>query len=278
LNSAIFINNLFRKNFILLVLFYSSLFCSLSHATSGLPFTSDFETGDFSEWNGGQTGSLSVTAQESYTGTHAARAVMSLGTTTDNYLDYYFGDHVVIGGTPPVNGIWLKFAFKFEAGFNFGSAPFHKIAIVNYEDSTPRRRFQIILNVQQSTGHYFLEHLKWNADRSFGDCCPGLPQNLTAPVSPRIGLWDSIKIYIRSNTPGQSDGIVRMWVNNSLQTEYINVSIRQDTTLYPNKLILSNYVTTTEADGAQLWDSFYLGDADPDTNDPAPNAPFLFQD
>jgi hypothetical protein len=278
LNLIIFVENLRSNNLGLLVAFYIFLYCTVSHATTALPFTSDFETGDLSEWDGGQSASLSVTSQGSYIGTHAARAVMTPGSTTDNYQDYYFGDHVVVGGTPPTNGIWLKFAFKFEADFNFGNASFHKIAIVNYEDSTPRRRFQIILNIQQSTGQFFLEHLKWNADRSFGGCCPGLPQNVGIPVMPRISQWDIIKIYIRSNTPGQSDGIVRMWINNSLQTEYTDVAIRQDTTLFPNKLILSNYVTTTEADGAQLWDAFYLGDTDPDSIDPIPKAPVLFQE
>jgi hypothetical protein len=278
LNYTFFIKNLPENNFLPIGVIIISLYSAACHATTGLPFTSDFETGDFSEWNGGQTASLNVTAQDSYTGSQAARAVMTPGSTTDNYLDYYFGDHAAVGGTPPTNGVWLKFAFKFETDFDFGNASFHKIVIINYEDDTPRRRFQIILNVQQSTGHYYLEHLKWEADRSFGNCCPGLPQNVGTPDGPRVGQWDIIKIYVRSNTPGQSNGIVRMWINNSLRTEYTDVSIRQDTTLFPNKLILSNYVTTTQANGAQLWDSFYLGDTDPDSNNPIPKAPVLLDD
>ena len=275
MNPGIVIKCLLMKKIAISVVFYSCLVCTTCQAAAGLPFTSEFETGDFSEWNGGQTASLNITTLDAYTGTYAARAEMTSGSTTDNYLDYYFGDHAVLGGIPPSNGLWLKFAFKFESGFNFGNASFHKMAIINYEDSTPRRRFQIIVNRQGSTGDFYLEHLKWNADRSFGACCPGLPQNVGMPVGPRIGQWDVVKLYIQSNTPGESDGIVRLWINNILKAEYINLSVRQDSTINPNKLILSNYVTTTEAAGAQLWDSIYLGEVDPDENDPAPKPPVL---
>jgi hypothetical protein len=221
---------------------------------------------------------MTVTDIDSAVGTYSVRAEMTAGTTTDNYKDYYFGDHIAVNGTPPPAGIWLQLHSKFGANFDFGSNRYHKIAIINFEDENGRRRYQIILTVQSSTNQYFIENLKWNADRSFGGSVSGNSQNLGTPATVRFGQWDKLKLYIEPNTPGQSDGIIRLWVNDELKMEYTDRPIREDTNYNPNKLILSNYVGGTDTIGEQWWDEFYLGEEDPDgglPNDPAPRPPVL---
>src|SRR5688572_26535704 len=134
-----------------------------------LPFRSSFESGTFSEWNGGLDSTMTVTNTQASDGTYSAQSVMTAGRTTDNYKEYVFGDHPRVGGSPVTTsqGMWLSFDSKFDSGFQFASgANVHKVAIVNFEDGNGRRRYQLILNVYVPNQLYFFEHLVWNADGS----------------------------------------------------------------------------------------------------------------
>jgi hypothetical protein len=219
---------------------------------------------------------MTVTTETATDGTHSVRSVNTAGQTTDNYKDYVFGDHARVGGTGVTeqNGLWLQFDSRFDTGFVWGSNV-HKIAIINLENENSRRRYQIIINVWSETGAYFVEHLKWNADGSFNRALPGMSQNVGTAVAARRGQWDRLKLFIKPNTPGQSNGIVRLWVNGVLKTEYTNCALREDTNYMPNKLIMSNYVNATVTNGIQRWDNWYLGESDPDAGTVRPNPPIL---
>jgi hypothetical protein len=265
-----------------LIVLGAALACSClmqtASAATRLPFRSDFENGTFTEWNGGPEASMSITTQTAASGRYSTQAVMRAGTPTDNYKDYVFGDHPVVGGTPVASsGLWVRFDTMFDSGFQFGTGQnLHKSVIINFEDENARRRYQIILNVQNANRQYFVEHLKWNADRSFGGSIYGLGgQNVGTPVAVRLGQWDRIKLFIKPNTPGRADGVVRMWVNGALKFENTAVAVRENTSYNPNKVIMSNYVMDTSTAGTQRWDNFYVGETDPDTAAVRPNAPVL---
>jgi hypothetical protein len=262
--------------------FLVALLVLTSHAVMAanrLPFRSGFEGGNFSEWGGGLEGSMSVTTQDASAGTYSTQAVMTLGRATDNYKEYLFGDHVRLGGGVPVgttHGLWLSLDSKFDQGFSLGtSANLHKIALINMEDENGRRRYQLIINVWNSNRQYFVEHLKWNADRTFNRALPGVTQNIGTPVQARLGEWDRLKLFIKPNTRGAADGVVRFWVNGVLKAEYTNVAVREDTMYMPNKLLMVNYAPDTTTVGVQRWDNFYLGETDPDSNVVRPMPPVL---
>jgi hypothetical protein len=254
-----------------LVLFVSEISQSFA-APARLPFRSSFEAGNFSEWNGGLTGRLSVTNETATQGTYSAKGVMVRGTTADHYRDFYFGNHPTVGGEAVSvdRGLWVSFDTRFDAGFTFGSASVHKIALINFDDENARRRYQIILNIWVPTGEYFLEHLVWNADRSFQKAIPGLDQNIAPDALMQRGAWERIKIFIKPNTPGQSNGIVKLWVNGVLKANRTSVAVRENTNFLPNKLIIGNYVTDTATDGVQRWDNIVVSDVDPDGVRPNP--------
>lgn len=240
-----------------------------AQAVSRLPFNSSFETGDFSEWGGGLEATMSVTNSVATHGSYSTQAVMTRGQIADNYKEYLFGWHPRTNGGVPVSvdrGIWLQFDSKFDTGFQFGTnSVVHKVALINLEDENGRRRYQLILDVWLPERVYSIEHLRWNADRSFSAGLPGISQNIGTPVQASIGAWDRIKIYIKPNTRGNADGIVRLWVNGVLKSERTNVPVREDTDFLPNKLLMVNYVTDTTTAGTQRWDNFYLGESDPGT-------------
>jgi hypothetical protein len=247
-------------------------------AVTGLPFQASFERGDFSEWQGGLDSTLTVVSGGASDGNFFARSSMTRGQTTDNYKEYVFGDHPRVGGLPVTraNGLWLEFDSKFDAGFSFSSqSNLHKIAILNLEDENSRRRYQVIVNVWTASGEYFVEHLKWNADRSFNRAMPNFGQNVGAPLAVRYGQWDRLKLFVRPNTPGMADGIVRFWVNGVLKADYSGVNLREDTSYNINKLLLSNYVPVTDVSGFQSWDNFVLSESEPLSTSIRPRAPVL---
>ncbi len=249
-------------------------------AADRLPFRSSFETGNFSDWNGGLEASMRVATGDSTDGIYATHATMTRGVVTDNYKEYLFGDHIRLSGPRvPVTverGVWLSLDSKFDTGFSFGTVTnLHKIALINLEDENGRRRYQLIINVWTANRQYFVEHLKWNADRSFNRAMPGVTQNVGTPVAARLGQWDKLKLFIKPNTPGAANGIVRFWVNGELKAEYTNIAVREDTNYMPNKLLMVNYSTDTTTAGVQKWDNFYLGEADAETAVVRPNPPVL---
>jgi len=251
----------------------------IAMAAARLPFRDGFESGNFAAWNGGLESTMSVTASQAAVGTYSVQSILTPGTPTDNYKDYLFGDHRSVGGTPvtPQAGVWLSLQSKFDPGFLFGTnTGNHKIAIVNFEDENGRRRYQIIINVAvRGGGDYIIEHLKWNADRSFNRSLPCCVQNVGTPVKPRIGQWDRLKLFIRPNTPGQTDGVVQFWVNGVLKVDYPNITLREDTQYNPNKMILSSHSSDITPSGIQRWDDFYLGETDPDDSQVRPRPPVL---
>ena len=242
-----------------------------------LPFTSSFETGSFSEWNGGLDASMSVTSAVASQGRYSTQSVMTPGAPTDNYKDFVFGDHPRVGGeaVDSNTGVWLTFDSRFDNGFRFAEgAVVHKIAIINLEDANARRRYQIIINVWCENSEYFVDHLKWNEDRSFNRTMPYVSQNIGTKTKVRYGQWDKLKLFIKPNTLGRADGVVRFWVNGELKAEHTNVALRESVAVNPNKLIMSNYVRESTAAGTQRWDNFRLSETDPDGG-VRPNPPVL---
>lgn len=255
----------------------AALFTQPALSAARLPFTSSFETGTFSEWNGGLDASMTVVSSVASAGRYSTQAVMTPGSITDNYKEYVFGDHPRVGGAAVTvaNGVWLTLDSRFESGFHFADgATVHKVAIVNLEDSNSRRRYQVIINVIPQSGDYFVDHLKWNEDRSFNRTMPYISQNLGTPAKVRFGQWDKLKLFIKPNTVGRADGVIRFWVNGTLKAEHTNVALREDVAVNPNKLIMSNYVNTATASGTQRWDNFYLSETEPEAG-VRPNPPVL---
>ena len=234
-----------------------------------LPFSSTFEGGNFSEWDGFRnTTGVTIESSGCQSG-RCARAPLVTGTTSDNYGDFYFGDHVSSGGSK-VEEVWLSFYSKFDSGITWPNRS-QKLAIINLTDGvSSERRYQVYAYVRPN-GEYAVDKsdiATWTFT--------GLYQNVGgAATSVRLGQWDKLKLYVKLNTPNQANGIVRLWVNGTLKVDYANVDIRAGTSMGLNKLILSSYATQGSGSaGVQWWDSFKLQATDPDAGTAVlPNPP-----
>ena len=238
-------------------------------AQTGLPFNSNFETGNTSEWHGfrNTTGATVVT-----TGCQSGRCLRTplvAGTNSDTYGDFYFADHVTRGGTK-VEELWLRLWSKFDPGLTFPTG--QKIAILNLTDGvSSERRYQVIVYVR-GNGEYAVQTsdiANWDFFNHW--------QNQNGAASPaRLGQWDKLKLHVRLNSPNANDGILRLWINDVLKLDYRNINIRFGTSIGMNKLILSTYAEPpSPTNGVEWHDSLTLALTDPDgTSQPtAPRPP-----
>lgn len=237
----------------------------------GLPFTSGLETGNFSEWNGfGVTGAITASAQNPAQGNYAARIQLTQGTHSEGYVEHRFGDFYNIG-LDKVEEAYLELDSKFDPGYVWPGDS-QKIAILNLTNGTDsQRRYQVYVYVDRN-GRYAVDHSDIANWRFYG-----LPQNVGNAVSVREGQWDHLKLYVRLNTPGLSDGVVQLWINGQLKVSYNSVNIRGGTNYGMGKLIVGSYATDASgSNGIQWWDNVMLSPIDPDITAIArPNAPVL---
>ncbi len=232
-------------------------------------FTSDFEGGDWSEWNGRQEqtpGGLQVVADPGCpSGNYCARALLTEGTNSDNYADYYFGDFYTVDD-PKVEEVWLRLMVKFDNGYVWPNAG-QKVAILNATDgTTSQRRYQAIVKVAPE-GDWSLQHSYIDTWQFFEK-----RQNVGAPQPVIQGQWVKLKVYVRMNTPGVSNGILRLWVDDVLKVEYTAVNLRQNTDYGFGKLNLSSWATDASgSDGAEWYDDWVMAGSDPDSGGTTPD-------
>ena len=219
----------------------------VASAQTGLPWRASFETNNFSEFNGGARAGLTVISSGCLSG-RCARAPLIVGTISDNYADKHFGDFFNVG-LQKVEEIYARAYVKIDPPYLWPNES-QKLFIFNLTDGiNGDRRYQVFVYVNPQ-GHYDITHSDIGAWRFYG-----LRQNIGSPVSARLGQWDKLKLHVRLNTPGQSNGVVRLWVNDVMKASYSNVNIRAGTSYGINKFIMSCYVTdTTLSAGSQ-----YLG-------------------
>jgi hypothetical protein len=236
---------------------------SAAQDCTGLPFYDDFESNGFGLWDSNQ--GTTIETDTVYEGSYAARMPLTDGTTSDNYLDQYFGDHIWYGGDK-ITEVWGVDYCRIDTfpGWDHAQAD-RKIFMFNITDGvSSQRRYQVIVGVLggnwPATGQYYVVHSyidTWTFN--------SLNQNIGTPATPTYSGWDKIKLYAKLNTAGVADGIVRMWINGVLKLEYTNVNIRQGTSYGINKFILSSYESDYgNGDGVQFHDNFgvYLNDPD----------------
>lgn len=254
-----------QRTLLAATLFFGAAPPALAQGT-GLPFNSTFEVGDFSEWHGFRNTTSAVIMSTGCQSGRCVRTPLVAGTNSDTYGDFYFADHSTRRGTK-VEEVWLRLWSKFDPGLTFPTG--QKIAILNLTDGvSTERRYQVILYVR-GNGEYAIQTsdiASWDFFNHWQN------QGAAAPV--RLGQWDKLKMHVRLNSPGASNGVLRLWVNGALKLDYNNINIRFGTAMGMNKLILSTYATPpSPTNGMQWHDSFTLALTDPDGSSPPPVAP-----
>lgn len=245
---------------------------AFARQTTRLPRTWTFDTGSVSTNFDGfnNTTSCALTSSGAHVG-QSLRCPLVSGTQSDNYGDFYFGDHTGYGG-PKVEEVWVLLWSKFDAGLTWPSST-QKILLLNLTDgSSSARRYQVMLDVRGNAGgandgEYFVETSDID-DFIF----TGHWQNRNgAAVDPTPGGWDKLKLYVLLNTPGVSNGVIRLWINGVLKLENTSANIREATAYGMNKMILSTYATANNpSSGVQWHDELTISATDPEASSAVP--------
>lgn len=231
-------------------------------AITRLPFSSSFEDGTVNAWDT-QGGSMPVTTTEAYLGSRSSMVTLN-GSGVDNYLDYNFGDALQVGGTATgMNDIYIRFAHKWSSNYDDGGwTGLQKLMLLNlHNPSSGVRRYQMTFNMWTPTNMYFCEFLRWTEGGSSNGVTTS---NIDLNVTRVLGIWIEFVFHVRMNTPGSSDGILRIWTkadnesNHTLRVDRSNINYRDSDTFSPNRIIQSNYQPSGLLVGTRYWDAWLL--------------------
>ena len=139
--------------------------------------------------------------------------------------------------------VFVRFATRQSVGFQIGSNNLTKM--VRFRTSGGYPVFFAMLGANK-----FITAL----ERSYS----GGTYTLTSGVTPSQTSWDQVEVEWKLNTPGKSDGLLRMWVNDVLRTEQLNQQFRGplETSVDAQGVPVPS---TTKFNGAQIYVQSGLG-------------------
>ena len=67
------------------------------------------------------------------------------------------------------------------------------------------------------------------------------------------GAWHRIEFFVQANTPGQADGVQRVWIDGNLRAEWTGLRFRETTDLTINSIQLATYSPTPAPEARTLY-------------------------
>ena len=198
----------------LLLLMFTLTIPVPSHAATF--FDTDFELGgsvcDWADngWNDfGQafcSGPMTISTDRAFSGTHALRLVF---VTLDNT------NSVTV--TPSIyrslgdqRHVFMRFAHYLASNFQISTTGHTKlIRLQSNLNSYPR-----LWTMYRHGTYQFCMEGPYDFE--------GTTECIDSGVAPNEGNWEQIEVEWQLNTPGQSNGLIRMWINGTLRIERLN--------------------------------------------------------
>ena len=220
---------------------------------TGLPFSDTFESGNFNAWDG-TSGPIAVYNQGAYAGTYSARSTITSGGISSSYADYYFGTK---DGLDPVTELTWTGYVKFDSITTWPTLAC-KITNLNIYNASGTQEYQILLAVAGTNsgkaGQYYIENSDWTDWLFYPNY-----QTEGTPASVQNGAWTKLSVYCKLNTPGVSDGIIKLWVNDVLKINQTAKNIREATTCTFGKMVMTSYSgAAAMSNGYESFDNFSL--------------------
>ena len=67
------------------------------------------------------------------------------------------------------------------------------------------------------------------------------------------GAWHRIEFFVQANTPGQADGVQRVWIDGALRAEWLGLRFRETENLTINSIQLATYSPTPTSQARTLY-------------------------
>ena len=84
-----------------------------------------------------------------------------------------------------------------------------------------------------------------------GTTCWGTNTQFAPPTTIQPGIWTCLEFEVQANTPGSADGFERVWINDVLKGEVLNMRWRDTTNLQTNAFQLS--FSASSAISSHMW-------------------------
>jgi hypothetical protein len=70
---------------------------------------------------------------------------------------------------------------------------------------------------------------------------------------PQLNRWYSYELMVKANTPGQRDGRIAIWIDGNLIADFLNIRLRDTTSLKINKVELDLYIKNNPGGDVLKW-------------------------
>jgi hypothetical protein len=234
---------------------YATGFDSASWLTNDLP------SGTRLRYVGGSdlTDRPTWTGTEAFAGAGSLQYLLLAGTNKPNLME--------ISGFPPVDEVYMRWYRKYDPSFRWGfqSAKNNGVYAQNPIDAVdaciqPNGFDKYSFRVQDerrnaSSGDFYGALYSYHPDADNGGCGEWYSQNRGGIKYQQPGRWYSYEIYLKANTVGQSNGIIRLWVDGELRGEITGLRFRLTDTLKINKISMYGSSGGSDTPNTQyIWD------------------------
>jgi hypothetical protein len=179
------------------------------------------------------TNGMSVATGEAFEGSHSLRQSYTQGQVDAGWIcrvnNSGFPDHV-----------FMRWYHKFEAGFE-GYPP--KMARIRYRQRSGEWTSTFAVHCWEETdGVVALDvHAKYSTQANSSGWLPIARSSFTFSNSANMGRWICFEMEVKVNTSGTTDGLYRLWANDTLIVERTNVDLRGSTGDKINEMMLDCY-------------------------------------
>lgn len=157
---------------------------------------------------------------------------------------------LTIMGFTGVNEIYMRWYRKYQAGYRWGcnsakNNGVYAVADPNKAEACqqPTGSDKFSFRVQDerrssSSGEFYGALYSYHPDADNGGCGEWYSQNVGGVTYQQSGIWYSYEIYLKANTVGQSNGVLKMWVNGVLKGQREGLDFRNTDQLKINQVYL----------------------------------------
>jgi len=231
---------------------FSSESCSLQKYLNSLIWNDDFEDGSNLNTKYEDVGinGLSITTEDAFDGKYSLEQKYIQGQEDAGWIckvnNQGYPDH-----------IFMRWYHKFEDGFE-GFPP--KMARIRHRDRQIWKTSYAVHCWITNEGEVVLDVKAINSSQA--NSAGYLPVARSGfNLKKSIGNWVCFEIEVKLNSPGGKDGLYRLWINDELKIERLNVDLRGNTSEKINELMLDCYWNNgSPKEQSRFYDDFVVSE------------------
>jgi hypothetical protein len=237
-------------------------------------FSDNFDDGDVSDWNDHHQNVILIDDQQTRNSSpYSVHLSHNPGSTNSGNLAIFFADNPTSSNTHEcsrLDEIYVEYYVRFSSASSWPSTS----SKVSKVESWPvawagnsAKNFYLTTEIDSSG--YFTSTLRRVKGGNTGYF--PFPQNVETPIPAAANQWHHVEMKLKVNTPGQQDGVLQMWVDGLLKTDYQNVIYCTIDGGYGwNTFLFTGYDNPSSPDNKQqYWDDVTIQSTEIDSP-PAP--------